>query len=374
MRGSSCSTSHPRCSATPSCRACSAVMRRLAAEGRRVHLHLASAQRGVPDHRPRDGDEGRAGRGHRARPASWTPTDLVRLMVGRDLGDYVLRRAPADRPGRGRAGGARAHAPAGVLRRHRSRGARGRDPGHRRAGGLGPHGGAAGDPRRRSRSTAGEVEVFGSRSGSRSPRHAIALGIGLLTEDRKADGLLLLQSVAVNMTITRLGAIAPRGVIRRGRERARRRGLHRPAVDPDAQHPDTRVRNLSGGNQQKVIFAKWLHAECRILLIDEPTRGVDVGAKREIYHLLASSPRGAWPSSMVSSELPEILAHQRPHPGHARGPHRPPSSRAPTRPRSGSCTTARARPPDEPATLPDGLRPGPRRRAARRSSTGRTWS
>src|SRR3712207_5003971 len=69
----------------------------------------------------------------------------------------------------------------------------------------------------------------------------------------------------------------------------------------------TRVRNLSGGNQQKVIFAKWLHAECRILLIDEPTRGVDVGAKREIYRLLRGLQARGVAILMVSSELPEIL-------------------------------------------------------------------
>jgi ribose transport system ATP-binding protein len=153
----------------------------------------------------------------------------------------------------------------------------------------------------------GSIEVFGQLATIRSPREAIALGIGLLTEDRKDDGLMLEQSVAFNVTITRLRAVVRQGVIQPRRERdkvvdyVQRLSIRTPGIR-------SRVRNLSGGNQQKVIFAKWLHAESRILLIDEPTRGVDVGAKREIWQLLADlSARGA-AIVMVSSELPEILA------------------------------------------------------------------
>jgi ribose transport system ATP-binding protein len=154
---------------------------------------------------------------------------------------------------------------------------------------------------------AGQVEVFGRPVRIRSPRDAIALGIGLLTEDRKADGFLLQQSVAFNTTITRLAAVARRGVVSRRRERRvvadhiRRLAVRTPG-------PDAPVRNLSGGNQQKVIFAKWLHTRCRILLVDEPTRGVDVGAKREIWQLLADLAASGVAIVMVSSELPEILA------------------------------------------------------------------
>ena len=153
----------------------------------------------------------------------------------------------------------------------------------------------------------GQIEVFGRPVRIRSPRDAIRLGIGLLTEDRKADGLMLEQTVAFNTTITRLGAVAPRGVVRAARERA--------VVDKHVQRLSIRTRNihsrargLSGGNQQKVVLAKWLHASCRILLVDEPTRGVDVGAKREIWQQIADLAATGAAVVMVSSDLPEVLA------------------------------------------------------------------
>jgi len=154
---------------------------------------------------------------------------------------------------------------------------------------------------------AGQIEVYGRRVRIRSPRDAIARRIGLLTEDRKDDGLLLQQSVAFNTTIIRLSALTRRGVVRRGVERRivddyiRRLAVRTQGV---AAH----IRSLSGGNQQKVIFAKWLHADCKILLVDEPTRGVDVGAKREIWQLLAHLAAQGTAIVMVSSDLPEVLA------------------------------------------------------------------
>jgi ribose transport system ATP-binding protein len=153
---------------------------------------------------------------------------------------------------------------------------------------------------------AGTVAVDGVTVRIQSPRDAIALGIGLLTEDRKADGLLLGQSVATNVTISRLREVASRGVIDTRRERRTVRD-HIERLSIRTRGPAALVRNLSGGNQQKVIFAKWLHARCRILLIDEPTRGVDVGAKREIYALLRELAATGVGIVMVSSELPEIL-------------------------------------------------------------------
>jgi ribose transport system ATP-binding protein len=96
-------------------------------------------------------------------------------------------------------------------------------------------------------------------------------------------------------------------VISRARERQLVRG-YVERLDIRTPGVDARIRNLSGGNQQKAIFAKWLNAECRILLIDEPTRGVDVGAKREIHRLLADLAGRGVAIIMVSSELPEILA------------------------------------------------------------------
>jgi ribose transport system ATP-binding protein len=140
-----------------------------------------------------------------------------------------------------------------------------------------------------------------------NPREAIAAGIVLLPEDRKTEGCFLPQSVAFNITISRLAAFRRNGLLDEARERGivaaliRQLGIRTPA-------PDTPIRNLSGGNQQKCLIARSLNAGCAMLLIDEPTRGVDVGAKREIYQLLASlaDEHGA-AIVIVSSELPEIL-------------------------------------------------------------------
>jgi ribose transport system ATP-binding protein len=152
----------------------------------------------------------------------------------------------------------------------------------------------------------GSIEVFGRPVRIGSPREAIALGIGLLTEDRKADGLLLNQALATNVTVSRMTDVAPHGVINMGREQSIARGhINRLAIRTPS--PMARVRNLSGGNQQKVILAKWLQARCRILLVDEPTRGVDVGAKREIYALLRELTASGVAIVLVSSELPEVL-------------------------------------------------------------------
>lgn len=154
---------------------------------------------------------------------------------------------------------------------------------------------------------AGTIEVFGRATPIRSPRDAIGLGIGLLTEDRKADGLMLGQAVAFNVTIGKLSEVATRGLISQRRER-RVVEEYVARLDIRTAGIGARIRNLSGGNQQKAIFARWLNADCRILLIDEPTRGVDVGAKAEIHRLLAELADRGVAIVMVSSELPEVLA------------------------------------------------------------------
>jgi ribose transport system ATP-binding protein len=152
----------------------------------------------------------------------------------------------------------------------------------------------------------GEIEVFGKPARITSPRQAIALGIGLLPEDRKTEGLLLRQKVGFNVTIANLDQYTRRGVLQLTTERkqveeyVQRLNVRTPSVN-------TPIRSLSGGNQQKCVFAKWLNANCRILLADEPTRGVDVGAKQEIYQLLADLAARGVAIIMVSSELPEIL-------------------------------------------------------------------
>ena len=135
--------------------------------------------------------------------------------------------------------------------------------------------------------THGEVLVEGQRIDIRSPRDAVEHGIALLTEDRKALGLFLGQSVAFNTTIASLKTISARfsGVIDADRERAL---VERYVTELGIKTPDidTPVALLSGGNQQKIILGRWLNASPKILILDEPTRGVDIGAKVEIYRLL----------------------------------------------------------------------------------------
>jgi ribose transport system ATP-binding protein len=239
--------------------------------------------------------------------AGMTPEGLVRAMVGRDIGDiHGARTVPlaihADRAPALRVRGLTRH---GAFADIDLEVAEGEILGIAGLAGAGRtevlraiHGA---DP-----IDAGTIEVHGRALTLRSPRDAIRAGIGLLTEDRKGDGLLLSQSVAANVTIARLRDVLRFGTIDRDRERSVVRGhIDRLRIrTPSERSP---VRGLSGGNQQKVIFAKWLNARCRVLLIDEPTRGVDVGAKREIYGLLRELAGTGVAVVMVSSELPEVL-------------------------------------------------------------------
>jgi ribose transport system ATP-binding protein len=112
--------------------------------------------------------------------------------------------------------------------------------------------------------------------------------------------------VGFNVTIARLDQFAPHGVLQLVPERKKVQE-YVERLNVRTSSVSARIRGLSGGNQQKCVFAKWLNANCRILLIDEPTRGVDVGAKREIYQLLADLAARGVAIVMVSSELPEIL-------------------------------------------------------------------
>ncbi len=156
------------------------------------------------------------------------------------------------------------------------------------------------------RATAGTITVRGEVIRVREPRDAVRAGICLLTEDRKSQGLILDMTCAQNTTITRLDAVVRRGLLQAGKEAAETETLI-DALSIKAQSPSQVVRFLSGGNQQKVVVAKWLFAEAQILIFDEPTRGIDVGAKFEIYNLiwdLAERGRGI---IVVSSDLPELL-------------------------------------------------------------------
>jgi ribose transport system ATP-binding protein len=153
----------------------------------------------------------------------------------------------------------------------------------------------------------GEVEVHAKLQKVASPRRAIALGMGFAPEDRKTEGLFLNQSVKFNVTISRLGNFIRTGKLNLSAEERAVTGL---AGQLRVKTPtiETLIGTLSGGNQQKCVIAKQLNADCDILLIDEPTRGVDVGARREIYELLVGlvENRGL-AVLMVSSELPEII-------------------------------------------------------------------
>jgi ABC-type sugar transport system ATPase subunit len=154
--------------------------------------------------------------------------------------------------------------------------------------------------------TGGTLEIEGKAVRIRSPRTAIRAGLGFITEDRKLEGLALEQSVADNMLL------AVRTVIPGGRRRRRNPNLMSvrdlaAAVDLRARGPEQEVRFLSGGNQQKVVLAKWLETRPRILIFDEPTRGIDVGAKAGIHDLMRGLARDGVAILMISSELPELI-------------------------------------------------------------------
>lgn len=156
----------------------------------------------------------------------------------------------------------------------------------------------------------GEIRV-GAFAGSASPRRRWSQGIGLLSEDRKGEGLALGMTVADNLTLSRLDGIGPTGWVRRSRQdAAARRWIERLGIRCDG--PRRRAVELSGGNQQKVALARLLHHDVDVLLLDEPTRGIDVGSKQQIYELidrLAAGAEGRRPRAvlMVSSYVPDLL-------------------------------------------------------------------
>lgn len=142
--------------------------------------------------------------------------------------------------------------------------------------------------------------------GFSSPRQAMAAGLGLVSEDRKSQGLLLTQPVRINATLSDLRAIARGGWLRRGLEHRLVQGLVR-ALAIRCRSAEQAVAELSGGNQQKVVFARWLHRPGRVLLLDEPTRGVDVGARAELYAHLERMAAEGRALLLVSSDLRELM-------------------------------------------------------------------
>ena len=152
----------------------------------------------------------------------------------------------------------------------------------------------------------GELTVQGRRTRVASPREAMRLGLGLVPEDRKRQGLVLSMSALANCTLPMLERLASHGFLRHARERELARGFFERLRVRAAAH-DAAAAGLSGGNQQKIVLAKWLAARCRILLLDEPTRGVDVQAKAEIHALIDELAGTGHGILLISSELPEVL-------------------------------------------------------------------
>ena len=231
-----------------------------------------------------------------------TPGQLVTKMVGRELDGYVPPRAVASELGDVRL----------AVRGGGNRSLDGIDL-EVRAGEIVGVGGLQGAGRTElARAifgtdpfTRGTVEVDGTVRRARSPRDGIAAGLGFLTEDRKDEGLALAQSVRDNALLGLRSIGGRQGSARRGRN-ALVESLAR-STELRARSLDQEVRFLSGGNQQKVVLAKWLALEPGVLLFDEPTRGIDVGAKAAIHELMRDLARSGRAVVMISSELPELI-------------------------------------------------------------------
>lgn len=153
----------------------------------------------------------------------------------------------------------------------------------------------------------GEIKVRGNVVNINSPRDSRRLGLGLLPESRKDDGLLMNRSIRENIGLSSLGSRSAAGVIKKSEDLRNVRELMRQ-LDVRASSYDQIVMNLSGGNQQKVLLGRYLAAETEILILDEPTRGVDVGARSEIYELMQKLAEQGVGILMISSEVEEIVA------------------------------------------------------------------
>jgi ABC-type sugar transport system ATPase subunit len=235
--------------------------------------------------------------------AQLTEKDLIASMVGRDMGDlYTVRhrREPGEP----------------VLEvRHLCRGNRVHDCSLTlRRGEVVGLSGLVGAGRTElvraifgaDRPDRGQVEVHGRVGWMRSPRSAIRRGVGMIPEDRKAHGLLINLPVYQNITLAHL-SVKSGFWIHKGREEALVSAM---VKELDIRIPGLRnpVGSLSGGNQQKAVIAKWLLTRPDIIIMDEPTRGIDIGAKFELYHLIDRLAGEGRAILLVSSELPEILA------------------------------------------------------------------
>ncbi|WP_432546150.1 sugar ABC transporter ATP-binding protein [Kineococcus sp. SYSU DK004] len=238
-------------------------------------------------------------------PVAGTPTaDLIRLMTGRSVQRVFPSRSPVP-----------ADAPPLLEVRHLAlRGVFSDVSFTVRAGEVVGLAGLVGSGRSEvletvygaRRATAGEVLVDGKKLRPGSVPTAVRAGIGLAPEERKAQGLLLDEPVYRNITLSTFSRFARGPVLDERAERARAREQI-DALDVRPAETDRAIRTLSGGNQQKAMLARWLVHGCRVLLLDEPTRGVDVGARAEMYALVNDLARAGNAVVVVSSEIEEVL-------------------------------------------------------------------
>ena len=233
--------------------------------------------------------------------ADVTMNDLVRLMIGRDLQDVYPKRTAQ---------------PGDVLfeAKNVGRAKLVHDISFQvRAGEIVGFAGITGSGRTELVRTifgadpyTGEMEIDGKPYRPRSPQDAIRHGVALVTEDRKGQGLLLKLPVYTNTTISGLKKLTRAGVIKLREELELVKTMIRQ-LSIKTPSPQFLVVNMSGGNQQKVILARWLSVGTRIFIMDEPTRGIDVGSKSEIYQIMADLTKQGVGIIMISSELPEVL-------------------------------------------------------------------
>ena len=154
--------------------------------------------------------------------------------------------------------------------------------------------------------TGGSLKIGGGPVRLSSPEQAVKLGVGTIPRERRTEGLVMFLSVASNITLANLGAVMTKGVIDHRRERAiAERWLERLGIK--APNVDVACRKLSGGNQQKVVLARWMTAGSRILILDHPTRGLDVGAKEEVYELVRDLSSQGVAIILLSDTLEETI-------------------------------------------------------------------
>lgn len=156
------------------------------------------------------------------------------------------------------------------------------------------------------RVTSGSLVLEGERFTPRKPADAIERGVALIPEDRRGEGLIMHMDVSENITLPNIRRLSPWGFLRKKRERKIGEEIAHQ-VDIRMSSTRQRVRYLSGGNQQKVVVAKWLGKKSKVFLLDEPTAGIDVGAKAEIYQLVSNLVAGGAGVIFISSEIPEVL-------------------------------------------------------------------